>query len=609
MVRSKLLGISCDFHDAAAALLIDGEVAAAAEEERFTRQKHDPSLPSRATASCLASAGIEAGEIDAVVYHEKPFLTAMRYLASRQRIGPRSVPSFVRDFPSVISRNLFIRHRIGDLFLRLGQPKPPPVYFAEHHLSHASAAYYASPFDRAAILTLDGLGEWATASYGFGHGRRIDLLGELRFPNSLGLLYSLATVWCGFEANDGEYKLMGLAPFGRPRFRSELEGLVRPLDDGSVAVQGRQLRWWSGDPRRNRRLRRLFDGPARRPGDPVTQRDADLARSVQELTEEVVLRAAAHVADVTGESDLVLAGGVALNCVANARLRDEGPFERLWVQPAAGDSGSALGAALWYWHDVQRQPRRRGGDILADGMAGTALGPAFDPAEVERWLQSAQGSPDLEGVSVRRIQDLDSRCELVASRLAQGAVVGWFEGSMEFGPRALGHRSILADPRGEAVQRDLNLRVKGRESFRPFAPAVLWERATDWFDIDRPSPYMTVTCQVASHRLRPVEHEPDGFADRIAIPRSEIPACTHIDGSARVQTVHREHHPAFHRLLEAFERLTGCPVLVNTSFNRAGEPIVCTPDDALRTARAAALDLLVVDDHIMELDVGARVPA
>lgn len=595
----RILGVSCDYHDAAAAVVIDGEVVAAAEEERFSRLKHDNALPELAIASCLATAGITADDIDVVVFHEKPLVVMSRVLAARQRRGPSALGSFVRDFPVLLRRNLLISYRIDKLLHRLGATHSPTFVYSEHHLSHASAAFFPSPFETAAILTVDGIGEWATATIGQGTRHRIEIHTEQRYPNSLGLLYSLATVWCGFEANDGEYKVMGLAPFGTPRYADALASIVDLHDDGSVDINAKDARWWSGDPRRMRRLVELFDGPPRAPGEPLTEREWDLARSVQDLVEEAMLRMATEAHRITGESDLCLAGGVALNCVANGRLRREGPFDDIWVQPAAGDAGSAIGGALWYWHDNQGNTRTRpkptdAVDLRPDGMSGAALGPAFEGDEVAAWL-------DAQGVDHERVADLTERSERVAEHLADGSIVGWFEGRMEFGPRALGHRSILADPRRTDVQRDINIRVKGRESFRPFAPAVLWSHASEWFEMDAPSPYMLFTFDVREDKRLPVAEDPTDPVERVQIPRSQIPACTHVDHSARVQTVHPETAPAFHALLSAFHAKTGCPVLLNTSFNVAGEPIVCTPDDALATARTAELDVLVLDEFIVLL--------
>lgn len=596
----RLIGVSCDYHDSAAALVVDGEVVAAAEEERFSRIKHDSSLPERAIASCLAVGELGPDEIDAVVVYEKPLAVINRVVLARQRKGPRALGAFTREMPTLLGQNLMVGLRLEQLFRRLGATRPPEIRFSEHHLSHAASAYLPSPFQHAAILTVDGVGEWATASMGHGRHGRIDLLSEQRYPNSLGLLYSLATLWCGFEPNDGEYKLMGLAPFGENRFSDALAEFVHLEHDGSVTVDAKTVDWWSGGATRSRRLQTLLGGGPLPAGEPPTQREADLARSVQDLVERAMLRMATHLHDVTGEARLCMSGGVALNCVANGVLRDHGPFEDIWVQPASGDAGSAVGAALWFAHSEYADPpasrhrRFNNGETIADdSMRGAQLGPRFSGEEIAAWLTSA-------GVHHRRSLNSDARITEVARRLADGEIIGWFNGRMEFGPRALGHRSILADPRSPTVQRELNLRVKGRESFRPFAPAVLWEHATDWFSLDRPSPYMLFTAQVAQHRRIATDAEPTDFFARTQVVRSEVPACTHVDGSARVQTVHRERSPEFHRLIEAFAEITDCPVLLNTSFNRAGEPVVCTPDDALRSAALAGLDLLVLEDCLIE---------
>ena len=596
----RILGLSCDYHDSAAALVVDGAVVAAAEEERFSRVKHDSGLPLQAAASVLAIGGVDADDVDVVILHEKPLAVFSRVLSVRQRRGPKALGAFRREMPTLLGRNLMISYRVDSMLRDLGARKPPRLRYGEHHLSHAAAAFLPSPFPNAAILTIDGVGEWATATVGHGVQHRVELLEEQLYPNSLGLLYSLITEWCGFEANDGEYKLMGLAPFGEPAYADALREIVELGDDGSIQIDPSAVQWWGDSPDRLSALSDLFGGPPRVPGSPITRRDQDLARSAQEFVEDAVLAMARHARFLTGSEHLCLAGGVALNCVANGRLLEEGPFEHLWVQPAAGDAGSAVGAALWYWHSECGNPRDRidpvAPDSAADGMRGAQLGPSFDPAAVAAWLSA-------EGLDHVRIGAEDERCRVVAERLADGQVVGWFQGRMEFGPRALGQRSILADPRSPTIQQDLNLRVKGRESFRPFAPAVLWERATDWFDLPQPSPDMLRTCRVATDRLVPVDHEPEDPAERVRVPRSEIPACTHVDGTARVQTVHRETTPLFHTLLSAFEDVSGCPVLLNTSFNRAGEPIVCTPDDALVSARAAGLDLLVVEDCLIDGEV------
>ncbi|MFN8018001.1 MAG: carbamoyltransferase [Acidimicrobiales bacterium] len=591
-----VLGVSCDYHDAAAALVVDGKIVAAAEEERFSRIKHDNALPTGAIASCLAMAGLTAADVDAVVFHEKPLVVASRVVSTRQRQGFSGIAGFVRDVPVLLRRNLFLGYRVEKALAALGAGKKRiPIYYGEHHRSHAAAAFFPSPFEEAAIVTVDGVGEWATSTIGHGVRGRVDLLTEQRFPHSLGLLYSLVTAWCGFEPNDGEYKLMGLAPFGEPTYADALRQLIEVDDDGSYRIDVDKVRWWAGDPAEMKALVELFDGPPRTGDERVSRRDVDLARSVQELVEDAVMRIAMRAQELTGSRHLCLGGGVALNCVANGKLLRDGPFDSIWVQPSPGDAGSAIGAALWYWHHELGNPRHLDDSSpVADGMGGGGLGPDFSSDEVDAWLAS-------EGVEAQRVDDRDALSDLVAARLEQGAIVGWFEGRMEFGPRALGHRSILADPRGPTVQRDINLRVKGRESFRPFAPAVLWEHASDWFEMDQPSPYMLFTFQVVEDRLVPVAEEPEDLVERVNVPRSQIPACTHVDGSARVQTVHEETAPNFYRLLQAFHRRTGCPILLNTSFNRAGEPIVCTPDDALRSARTAGLDVLVIDHHVIDL--------
>lgn len=598
-MSTRILGISCDYHDAAAALVVDGIVVAAVEEERLSRSKHDNSLPVRAIESCLAIGSCGADELDAVVFHEKPMLVAQRVLTARQRRGPAALMKFATEFPVLLRRNLLIAQRVEVLLREMGAASPPPLRYAEHHLSHASAAFLPSPFDTAAILTVDGIGEWSSATLGHGLHHRVDLVEEQRYPHSLGLLYSLATVWCGFEANDGEYKLMGLAPFGEPSYRDQLAQLVEVHEDGSIAVDTKAVRWWGTGPDRMQKVTSLL-GPARRKGEPLTKHHADLARSVQELTETAVLRMAAHARRVTGESRICLSGGVALNCVANGRLLREGDFEDIWVQPASGDAGSAIGAALWYWHDELDNRRAISAEgecdpLLSDGMSAGALGPAFGDHEIDAWISA-------RSVESTRLADSGELCREVARRIDEGAIIGWFQGRMEFGPRALGHRSILADPRSPTVQREINLRVKGREGFRPFAPAVLWEHANDWFEIDRPSPYMLFTHPVAAHRRLEVDVLPEDIFQSVQVPRSQIPACTHVDGSARVQTVHQGRNGIFHDLLSAFYELTGCPILLNTSFNRAGEPIVCTPDDALDCAHDSGIDVLVIGHHLVEID-------
>ena len=587
----RILGVSCDFHDAAAALLVDGAVVAAAEEERFSRRKHDSSVPAGAIEACLRTAGIEAAEVDVVAFYERPATVISRFLASRQRQGPSGLASFVRDAPSLVSKNLMVGYRIDRVLRGLGARDSPEFLYVDHHRSHAAAAFLASPFETAAVLTVDGIGEWATASVGRGVGSRVDMMEELRYPDSIGLVYSFVTAFCGFRPNDDEYKVMGLAPYGRPRFREALESVVELFEDGSVRVQADRMSWFRPRGLRRRNIEEAFGGPARDPDSELTQREADLAASVQQFLEESMLRLAGHAMRSTGETRLCLAGGVALNCVANGRILRETPVSDLWIQPAAGDAGSAVGAALSVWCEVLGHER----DLKAsrDAMGGALLGPAASPAEVRAWLRE-------RGIAHRHVPDDAERCELVAERLEGGAIVGWFRGRMEFGPRALGNRSILADPRPAGARQHVNLTVKGREAFRPFAPAVLAEHATEWFDLDGPSPYMLIVAPLLDERLVEVEHEPEAISDRAGVVRSEVPACTHVDGTARIQTVHEEVNPVFHRLLSAFQQRTDCPMLLNTSFNTAGEPIVASPEDALATAAAAGLDLLVLEDCVIE---------
>ncbi len=586
-----VLGISALYHDAAAALVVDGDIVAAAQQERFSRRKHDPSFPIDAIAAVLEEGGIEEAGISAVAYYDKPLTTFIRVIKSYVEAGPKGVRTFPEAMGEWSRRKLWTSLVIERGIRTLGYRMPKDLLYAEHHVSHAAAAFYPSPFERAAVITMDGVGEWATSSIGVGRGRRIELLCEQRFPDSLGLLYSAFTYHCGFRVNSGEYKLMGLAPYGEPTYVDRILGeLVDLGDDGSLAIDLRYFDYLAGRRMTNDRFDALFDGPARDPEGPITPRERDLARSIQEVVEQAVLGTARTARQLTGEQNVVLAGGVALNCVANGRLRREGPFEEVWVQPAAGDAGSALGCALWAYHQVlghDREAKR------PDAMHGSYLGPSLDPDEIADEL-TALGRPH------ERIVDADQRAKRIAEHLADGRIVAVLQGRMEFGPRALGHRSILADARDPRTQRTLNLRVKQREGFRPFAPAVLAEHAADWFDLSGDSPYMTFVDPVAAARR--IEPEPlvgADLTDIVAQVRSEIPAVTHVDGSARLQTVDRDRSPAFHRILSAFHERTGCPVLVNTSFNIRGEPIVATPEDAYRCFMTTDVDVLVLEECLL----------
>lgn len=595
-----VLGVSADFHDAAAAVVADGVVVAAAQEERFSRIKHDPSLPVRAMSWCLEEAGVGPGDLAAVVFHEKPFTAYERILSTQASVGPAGFPQLRHAVGMWTRSKLWAGARVQRAVNATGR-RVPPLYYAEHHVSHAAAAFYPSPFEQAAVLTVDGVGEWATTTIGTGRGSRLELLEELRFPHSVGLLYSAATAYCGFRVNDGEYKLMGLAPYGVPRFVDVLlDRVVRLGEDGSVAIDQRYFRYRAGRRMTSPRLDELLGGPPRDDGEELDERYADVAASIQRIVEEAVLGLARRARTLTGGTKLCMGGGVALNCVANRRLLDAGIFDEVWVQPAAGDAGSALGAALWFGHAVRNDLRE---PVAGDGMSGAVLGPSFDAEEIAGWLSAC-------GVPFERVTNLQHRDLAVARLLAEGSVIGWFQGRMEFGPRALGHRSILADPRRPGIAAEINRRVKGREGFRPLAPAVLAERAAATFELDGESPYMLFTAPVRG--AIPNEGSTGSFSERLAGVCSPIPACTHVDGSARVQTVDRRHHPAFHSLISAFEAATGCPALLNTSFNRADEPIVRTPADALRCARTAGLDLLVLEDclvHPAALDERAPVPS
>jgi carbamoyltransferase len=584
-----ILGISAYYHDSAACLVRDGEIVAAAQEERFTRKKHDASFPKHAAQYCLREGGLRIEEVDYVGFYDKPLLKFERLLENYLGVAPKGVRSFITAMPVWMKEKLFTR----DMIRRELGGYEGPVLFAEHHESHAASAFYPSPFAEAAVLTMDGVGEWATSSYGVGRGKDLELLAELRYPHSLGMLYSAFTYYTGFKVNSGEYKVMGLAPYGEPRYVDVIfDKILRLRDDGSFKLNMDYFNYIAGLTMTNGAFDRLFGGPPRQAESQITQREMDLAASVQVVTEEIMLRMARHVHRETGMADLCLAGGVALNCVGNGRLLREGPFRRLWIQPAAGDAGGAVGVALTVYHKVLGHERRHRSE--GDGMKGSYLGPAFSDEEIERFLKSV-------GAVYEKLP-FDQVVERAARALADEKVVGWLQGRMEFGPRSLGNRSILGDARSTKMQSVMNLKIKFRESFRPFAPSVLRERVSDYFELDVDSPYMLLVAPVRPERRIEMSEEQERLfgIEKLNVPRSDIPAATHVDYSARIQTVHRETNPAYHALLTRFEALTGCPVLVNTSFNVRGEPIVCTPQDAYLCFMRTEMDHLVLGSFVLD---------
>lgn len=587
----NVLGISGLFHDSAAAVVSEGKLVAAAQEERFSRRKHDSRLPEKAIGFCLEQAGIEPGQLDHVVFYEKPISAMARSLKSLMAVAPRGFGQFTKAVPSYFGDKIMVEHAVEGILDRRGHELPGRLLYTEHHGAHAASAFYPSPFESAAVITLDGVGEWATVTIGHGTGDRIVPVRQLRYPHSIGLLYSSFTHHCGFRVNGGEYKLMGLAPYGEPTYREViLDELVDLRDDGSFHLNLRAFGFLSGLTMTNRRFEQLFDGPARDPEAPITRREVDLARSIQVVTEEIIGGIADMAAELTGERNACLAGGVALNAVANGRLLSSGPFDDVWVQPCAGDAGGAVGAAFEVWHRTSEEGRRVVDS--PDGMSGCLLGPAFDDEQVDRALATSPHS----GVSL----DDEEWAPRIAGLLASGAVVGLFDGRMEFGPRALGGRSILADPRSPEVAARVNAHTKKREGFRPFAPAILEERAGEWFETDRSLPYMTFVVPVHErHRRRPTDDVSWPPEDRLRQVRSDIPAVTHVDHSARVQTVSATTSPRFHALLSAFEEITGCPVLLNTSLNTRGEPMACSPADALSVFETSDLDHLVLGNRLV----------
>ncbi len=594
-MSKTILGISAYYHDSAAAIVSDGKIIAAAQEERFTRKKHDPAFPAEAIQYCLDSANIAIGDLDAIIFYDKPMLKFERLLETYLGNAPKGIRSFIQAMPIWLKEKLYLksvlrrelRQMIGDKKAKL-----PKLLFSEHHLSHAASAFFPSPYDEALVLCLDGVGEWATSSAWMGKANKLSPLWEIQFPHSLGLLYSAFTYYTGFRVNSGEYKLMGLAPYGEPAYVEQIKShLIDIKEDGSFRLNMDYFDFATGLTMTNSKFDKLFGGPPRKAEDQVTQREMDLARSVQVVTEEIILKIAQTAHKATGANNLCLAGGVALNCVANGRLLREGPFENIWVQPAAGDAGGALGAALVAWHHYFEGQRVASNSPTDDQMQGAYLGPDFTTEEIEQVLKE-------QSLPYELYTDAET-ATVTADHLSDGAVVGWFQGRMEFGPRALGNRSILGDPRSQEMQSIMNLKIKYRESFRPFAPAVLAEDVADYFEHDRESPYMLMVADVKNSLRLPEGDEKLFGIEKLKQPRSSLPAITHVDYSARVQTIHKETNPVFHRLISAFKEKTGTGVVINTSFNVRGEPPVCSPADAIRCFLATEMDYLVMNNVIL----------
>lgn len=588
---AAILGISAFYHDSAAVLLIDGEIVAAAQEERFSRVKNDPGFPARAVDYCLSEAGLTTADLDHVGFYDKPFLKFERLLETYVATAPLGIRSFFKAIPIWLQQKL---HLPREMRRALGGAYTKRFVFTEHHESHAASAFFPSPFDEAAILTLDGVGEWATASFGVGRGNKIELTHELHFPHSLGLLYSAFTQYCGFRVNSGEYKLMGLAPFGEPKFADLIyEHLIDLKGDGSFRMDMSYFDYTAGLSMISTKFENLFGEPRRQAESEISEHYMDIAASVQAVTEEIMVRCARHVRETTGMNKLCLAGGVALNCVGNGRILREGIFDDIWVQPASNDAGGALGVAQFIWHQLLDHSRSPG---KIDSQKGSLLGPRFDH-------ESCLETVNREGARFTHLESEDERARWIAERINEGKVVGLMQGRMEFGPRALGSRSILGDPRSEKMQRLINLKIKYRESFRPFAPSVLRENASEWFDFDpnQESPYMLLVTSVKESRQKTSDDRAKGL-DRLQVARSEIPAVTHVNQSARVQTVDPERHGFYYKVVAAFEKLTGCPLVVNTSFNVRGEPIVCSPDEAYRCFMSTEMDALVLEDLVLVKD-------
>ncbi len=583
-----ILGISAFYHDSAACLVRDGEVIAAAQEERFTRKKHDFNFPENAIKYCLEEGGISGENLDYITFYDKPFIKFERLLQTYLTYAPFGLKSFIMAMPLWLKKKLWIKDYIASELNFKGK-----ILFPEHHESHAASAFYPSPFDEAAILTIDGVGEWTTSSYGVGKNNEIDLWADLHFPHSLGLLYSAFTYFTGFKVNSGEYKLMGLAPYGEPKYVDQiLDNLIDLKEDGSFKMNMKYFNYCAGLTMTNNRFANLFGGPARKPESKITQREMDIAMSIQKVTEDIMIRMARHLYKETGMKNLVLAGGVALNCVANGKILREGPFENIWIQPAAGDAGGALGAALFTWHQYLGKERKlsNGRDL----QKGSYYGPEYSNEEIEKYLKK-------ENIPFEKLSDMELT-ETVADLLANENVVGWFQGRMEFGPRALGGRSIIGDARSSKMQSIMNLKIKFRESFRPFAPSILSENVSDYFEMDTESPYMLLVAPVKEELC--FDNSQDGHKnydglDKLKVVRSEIPAVTHVDYSARVQTVNEMDNPIYYKMIKAFYKKTNCPVIINTSFNVRGEPIVCNPEHAFLCFMRTNMDYLVLNNFLL----------
>jgi carbamoyltransferase len=594
-MATHILGVSAFYHDSAACLVSDGDIVAAAQEERFTRKKFDAGFPSNAIRFCLEQGGISLADLKYFVFYDKPLIKFERLLETYVAFSPKGIKSFLAAMPVWLKEKILMKRMLQDELVSLDGVKRvdlAPVLFGEHHESHAASAFYPSPFKSAAVLCMDGVGEWATTSAWLGEDNKLTPLWEIHFPHSLGLLYSAFTYYTGFRVNSGEYKVMGLAPYGQPKYvKAIYDNLIDLKDDGTFRLKIDFFNYCTGLTMTNGKFDHLFGGPPRKPESKLTQRDMDLARSIQEVTEEVMLRLVRSLHRETGAENLCLAGGVALNCVGNGRILREGPFKGLWIQPSAGDAGGAIGAALTAWHQLENQPRQVDGP--SDRMRGSFLGPSYTNEEIETFLRSKEAPYE-------RLPD-ETLFDRVAGELAQGKVVGWFQGPMEFGPRALGGRSILGDARDPKMQSVMNLKIKFRESFRPFAPSVLRERVSDYFALDTDSPYMLLVAPVVEkRRVIPTEAEQSLWGiDLLNVPKSDIPAATHVDYSARVQTVHEDTNPRYYKLIKAFEAKTGCGLLVNTSFNVRSEPIVCSPEDAYRCFMRTAIDILVLENCVL----------